>query len=148
MLDICDGAVRIPGSCSLGMSSNGTLLVFTDMTVQTAYTTYQFSFQREYYQMYNTLGIAHQLLSEKMLQAQVQAVKLVEQSLLNYFFGFLFGSMALFLFYGTPVVNIYLSKINDTKKMLSLLPLSLASESQEMQAYFQQIITRKKFCFN
>lgn len=78
----------------------------------------------------------------------MQAVKLVEQSLLNYFFGFLFGSMALFLFYGTPVVNIYLSKINDTKKMLSLLPLSLASESQEMQAYFQQIITRKKFCFN
>lgn len=112
------------------MASNGTLLVFTDLTVQTAYTTYSFDFMREYYQMYNTLGIAHRLLSDKMLEAQVNAVNIVSKSLLNYFFGFLFGSLALFLFYGTPVVNIYLSKINDTKKMLGLLPLSLASESQ------------------
>jgi hypothetical protein len=37
MLDICQGQIQIPDACILDVSSNGTVLVFTDMTVYTAY---------------------------------------------------------------------------------------------------------------
>jgi hypothetical protein len=98
--------------------------------------------------MNKILGRAHDLLSSTLLTFQSATIQKVCRNLMNYFFIFLFGSLALFLFYGTPVANLYLSKINDTKKMLNLLPLSVAKESDEIHSYFQQILDKKKFCFN
>lgn len=70
------------------------------------------------------------------------------RNLLNYFFIFVFGMIGLFVLYGLPLINVYMAQINDTKKVLTLLPLSIAKQSEDVQSYFQEIITRKKYFFN
>lgn len=56
--------------------------------------------------------------------------------------------IGLFVLYGLPLINAHMTEINDTKKVLSLLPLSIAKQSEDVQSYFQEIILRKKYFFN
>ena len=126
MADICNGSITVADACELDMSTNGTLLIFTDMTVFTASSNLSADFPIEYYYMTKTIARAHDLLSEKLLTTQASIVNTACRSLMNYFFVFMYGSLAVFMFYGIPLINLYLSKINCPKKMLGLLPLSVA----------------------
>lgn len=148
MTDICNGSVSVPQACELDISSNGTLILFTDMTVITAYSDITSDFSDEYYLITKIIGRVHDLLSDRLLATQMAITSTVCRTLLNYFFVFLFGSLAVFLFYGVPLVNLYLTKINCTKRMLGLLPLSVVKESEEIHSYFQEVIDKGKLCLN
>lgn len=118
------------------------------MTVITAYSNITEDFSLEYYLLYKIIGRSHDVISDNLITTQSLLTNEVCRSLLNYFFIFLFSSMAVFFFYGLPLINIYLTKINCTKKMVGLLPLSVAKESDEVHGYFQEIIERKKYCLS
>jgi hypothetical protein len=129
MLDICAGNIQVPLACNLDLSSNGTLLLFTDMSVYTAYSNLTSDYTDEYYYLNKVVSKSHDILTNQLLSTQRTLTDKTNLNLLNYFFIFLFGSIGIFLFYGIPITNIYLKKINNTKKMLNLLPLSTAKNS-------------------
>jgi hypothetical protein len=108
MDNICNGTIIIPEACNIDIASNGTLMVFTDMVVTTTYFNFTQDFNQSYYYMNKILSRAHNLLSNDLLAFHTNYIKISCRTLMNYFFIFLFISLILFLFYGTPITNLYL----------------------------------------
>ena len=68
MEDICNGSVKIPNACNISLvSSNGTLLVFTDITVRTEKSDFKQDFTNDYYVDFSVVSGAHKFLTMMIL---------------------------------------------------------------------------------
>lgn len=69
MEDICDGEVKITGACDLPLlSRNGTLLIFTDITVRTEKSDFSEDFTNDYYVAFSIISAAHKYLTMLVLE--------------------------------------------------------------------------------
>ena len=77
MKNICNGSVLITGACNISaLTLNGTLLVFTDITVRTEKSDFSVDFTNDYYVGYYVISAAHKYLSILVLSQQK---KLIDQ---------------------------------------------------------------------
>ena len=75
MEDICEGKVIIAGACDLPLlSKNGTLLIFTDITVRTEKSDYSEDFNNDYYVAFSVISSAHKYLTMLVLEEQKKLV--------------------------------------------------------------------------
>ncbi len=68
MEDICNGSVKIASACNLPLlSRNGTLLIFTDITVRTEKSDFSADFTNDYYVGFSIISAAHKYLTMLVL---------------------------------------------------------------------------------
>jgi hypothetical protein len=127
MLDICTGSIVIPESCDLPLlSSNGSLLIFTDITLRTKNKADTNAFTIDYYIAYEVLSKTHRILSNQVLYEQKNFIKNTENSFLSTLLIWTFCIVGITLLYGVPVLKGFIDGINLNKNMLAILPISIA----------------------
>jgi hypothetical protein len=147
MEDICDGEVKVSNACDLPLlSKNGTLLIFTDITVRTEKSDFQQDFTNDYYVAFSVISAAHKYLSMLILEEQKKLVVEFEASLLNYLVIWILVMFGVSLIYGLFVLNNFIKEVNENKNMLMLLPVSIAKNLTEVKKYINAILRNERFC--
>lgn len=144
MKDICNGTVQIADSCLRGdLAENGTLLIFTDLVMNTRYLTLNAPLSFDYLVDYEVLSKAHRTLSLKLMQEQQALTDTVQTGLLQVMLIWMFLLIGIALLYSVPILNHFVEDINFNKNILSILPISIAKNMMPLKAYLNTKLTRQ-----
>ncbi len=148
MFDICNGTVIIEESCEYPvLAHNGTLLFFTDITIKfTAYERLRF-FDQEFYISFNVLSEAHKMLSDKLVEESMKLEDSLKQLNLNIILIWIFVCLGISVVYGQPIVGAFLAQIDETKSMLTLIPISIVKEQMPIRRYLKKIEKKNRDTF-
>lgn len=148
MEDICSGEVKIDGACNLPLlAKNGTLLIFTDITVRTEKSDFKEDFTNDYYVAFSIVSAAHKYLTMLVLEEQKKLVAGFEKSLLSYLVIWIFVMMGISLIYGMFVLNSFIKEVNENKNMLMLLPVSIAKSLTDVKKHINSILRSERMCW-
>ena len=141
MENICDGSVPIAGACDISvLSTNGTLLIFTDITVRTQKSDFSIDFTNDYYVAFSVISATHKYLTMLILSLQQKQITTFEKNLLNYLIIWIFVIIGVSLIYGLFIINSFIKEVNENKNMIMLLPVSIAKTLPDVKKYINMIL--------
>jgi len=153
MTDNCNGvdtqygSTRIPEACQLTtLYPNGSYLIFTDMAMKTNFLSDATSLTEEYYDSYYVLSMTHRKNSVNLIQAHNQKASDYEGQMVIALVIWILILILAGTYMAIFSVKQYIDRLNISKNVLTILPLSVSKSLPKMRNLCSTILESKKCC--
>ena len=123
MENICNGTSKIDFACLNPTSDNGAMALITELVLTTVAQTYKTDYSTYYYNYYRIFGALHESMTVEVLNAFTGKVEQLRNLLIILLSCSLVLTPLLIFVVGLRMMNKYTEEIDQTRKMLGLLPV-------------------------